>query len=154
MKTQDVINPESPSEKPKTREETVAPVILPEMWKPVADRMKVVFEPFSSAPPTAEKGTDLNQALTGVGEKHANLRGIVLLSDGDWNTGQSPDLPRPHCESRTSRYLLWESAAKSDFRIWNLLHRMLQRSESSISRCAFRFELSVGWRLTKTSKCR
>ncbi|MFN9721279.1 MAG: hypothetical protein ACK58L_21485 [Planctomycetota bacterium] len=90
MKTQDVINPESPSDKPKTREESLDSTLLPELWKPVTSRMKVVFEPFSSAPPTAEKGTDLNQALTSVGEKHANLRGIVLLSDGDWNTGQSP----------------------------------------------------------------
>ena len=90
MKTQDVVNPLAPAEKPKTREESVAPVILPELWKPVEGRMKVVFEPFSSQPPTVEKGTDLNQALQAAADKHANLRGIVLLSDGDWNMGQAP----------------------------------------------------------------
>ena len=52
MKTQDVVNPLAPAEKPRTREESVAPVILPELWKPVEGRMKVVFEPFSSQPPT------------------------------------------------------------------------------------------------------
>ncbi len=90
MKTQDVVNPLAPAEKPRTREESVAPVILPELWKPVEGRMKVVFEPFSSQPPTVEKGTDLNQALQAAADKHANLRGIVLLSDGDWNMGQAP----------------------------------------------------------------
>jgi hypothetical protein len=90
MKTQDVVNPLAPAEKPKTREESIAPVILPELWKPVEGRMKVVFEPFSSQPPTVEKGTDLNQALQAAADKHANLRGIVLLSDGDWNMGQAP----------------------------------------------------------------
>jgi hypothetical protein len=90
MKTQDVVNPLAPAEKPKTREESVAPVIQPELWKPVEGRMKVVFEPFSSQPPTVEKGTDLNQALQAAADKHANLRGIVLLSDGDWNMGQAP----------------------------------------------------------------
>ena len=90
MKTQDVINPQAPAEKPKTRADAVAPVILPELWKPLEGRLNVVFEPFSSQPPTGEKGTDLSTALQSTAEKHANLRGVVLLSDGDWNVGQSP----------------------------------------------------------------
>lgn len=90
MKTQDVINPQAPAEKPKSRVEAVAPVILPELWKPLEGRMNVVFEPFSSQPPTGEKGTDLSAALQSAADKHANLRGVVLLSDGDWNVGQSP----------------------------------------------------------------
>ncbi len=90
MKTQDVINPQAPAEKPKTRADAVAPVILPELWKQLEGRMNVVFEPFSSQPPTGEKGTDLSTALQSTAEKHANLRGVVLLSDGDWNVGQSP----------------------------------------------------------------
>ncbi len=91
MQTQDVINPQAPAEKPKTRADAVAPVILPELWKQLDGRMNVVFEPFSSQPPTGEKGTDLSTALQSTAEKHANLRGVVLLSDGDWNIGQSPD---------------------------------------------------------------
>jgi hypothetical protein len=90
MQTQDVIHPQTPAEKPNTRADAVAPVILPELWQSLAGRMKIVFEPFSSQPPTGEKGTDLSSALASTGDKYPNLRGIVLLSDGDWNTGQSP----------------------------------------------------------------
>jgi hypothetical protein len=90
MQTQDVINPQAPAEKPRKRTDAVAPALRPELWKPVEGRMKVVFEPFSSQPPTAEKATDLNQALQAAADKHANLRGLVLLSDGDWNMGQAP----------------------------------------------------------------
>ncbi len=90
MKSQDVMNPKAPAEKPTTRADAVTPVIQPELWRPVADRMNVVFEPFSSQLPTPDRGTDLNSALQSAADKHANLRGIVLLSDGDWNTGQAP----------------------------------------------------------------
>jgi len=90
MQTQDMINPQAPAEKPRKRTDAVAPVLQPDLWKPVEGRMKVVFEPFSSQPPTAEKATDLNQALQAAADKHANLRGLVLLSDGDWNMGQAP----------------------------------------------------------------
>jgi len=90
MQTQDVINPQAPAKKPRKRTDAVAPALQPELWKSLDGRMKVVFEPFSSQPPTVEKGTDLNQALQAASDKHTNLQGIVLLSDGDWNTGQSP----------------------------------------------------------------
>lgn len=90
MKTQDVINPQSLAEKPRSREAAIAPIIAPELWAPIAGRMNVVFEPFSSQPPTVEKGTDLNLALQSVSDKQANLRGVVLLSDGDWNIGKAP----------------------------------------------------------------
>ncbi len=90
MRTQDVINPQAPAEKPQTRTDAITPIIQAELWKPVEGRMRVIFEPFSSQPPTVEKGTDLNQALQAASDKHANLRGIVLLSDGDWNVGQAP----------------------------------------------------------------
>ena len=59
MHTQDVINPQAPAEKPKTRADAVAPVILPELWKQLDGRMNVIFEPFSSQPPTGEKGSRL-----------------------------------------------------------------------------------------------
>ena len=50
----------------------------------------MVFEPFSSQPDPAEEGTDLNHGLSRLLESPANLRGVVLLSDGDWNVGRSP----------------------------------------------------------------
>lgn len=48
MQTQDVMNPQAPAEKPRKRTDAVAPVLQPDLWKPVDGRMKVVFEPFSS----------------------------------------------------------------------------------------------------------
>ncbi|HIL70049.1 MAG TPA: hypothetical protein EYG38_09405, partial [Verrucomicrobia bacterium] len=52
--------------------------------------LNVVFEPFSSKLDPAEEGTDLNAGLSQVLENNSNLRGVVLLSDGDWNVGRSP----------------------------------------------------------------
>jgi hypothetical protein len=90
MQTRDVVRPQSLAEKPKKRSEVVAAAVLPEVWQAVADRMQVVLEPFSSQLPKPDRGTDLNSALQMVADKHANLRGVVLLSDGDWNTGIPP----------------------------------------------------------------
>lgn len=80
----------------QSRVASIAPFLQPEYWAPaVADRQRpiqVLIEPFSSGllPPTS--ATDLDGALQSTLEKHANLRGIVLLSDGSWNMGNSPSL--------------------------------------------------------------
>ena len=50
----------------------------------------MVFEPFSSQLDPPEEATDLNAGLSHILDNHANLRGVVLLSDGDWNVGNSP----------------------------------------------------------------
>src|SRR5262249_13204649 len=42
------------------------------------------------SPPAAGRGTDLYTPLAQASEKYRNLRGIVLISDGDWNEGQPP----------------------------------------------------------------
>lgn len=108
MQTQDVIDPLQPAAIPKTRSEFVAELIgkshtgqtapqtsqqpseLPELWRPAAANLDIVFEPFSSELETPEQGTDLNSAISKASERHDNLRGIVLLSDGDWNLGKTP----------------------------------------------------------------
>ena len=91
MKTRDVIEAQGLSDKPKSRAETIQPLISEEVWKPIdADDLSVVFEPFSSQLEPAEEATDLNAGLSQVLDTHANLRGVVLLSDGDWNIGNSP----------------------------------------------------------------
>ena len=76
---------------PKSRAETIQPLISEEVWKSseLTD-LSVVFEPFSSQLDPAEEATDLNAGLSRVLDTHANLRGVVLLSDGDWNIGNSP----------------------------------------------------------------
>ena len=79
------------SGKPKSRAETIQPLMSEEIWKPSdANDLSVVFEPFSSQLDPAEEATDLNAGLSQVLDTHANLRGVVLLSDGDWNIGNSP----------------------------------------------------------------
>ena len=81
----------SPAEKPKTRaRRDRVRSLCRNSGSRVEGRMKIVFEPFSSQPPTGEKGTDLSAALQSTADKFPNLRGVVLLSDGDWNIGQSP----------------------------------------------------------------
>ena len=94
MKTQDVIDREGSSAEPRSRAETIAPLLSEAVWKPAENEqdseLKVVFESFSSRSDPAEEATDLNHGLSQVLENHTNLRGVVLLSDGDWNTGSSP----------------------------------------------------------------
>ena len=89
-KTQDVISPNSPTAKPQLRSDVISSLVQPDLWKPVQERMKVLLEPFSAAAPVGEKGTDLYSALQSTSEKHAGLRSVVLISDGDWNTGEAP----------------------------------------------------------------
>ena len=92
MKTRDVIDGQDLDQKsPKSRAETIQPLMSEEIWKSSdAGDLNVVFEPFSSQLEPAEEATDLNAGLSQVLDTHANLRGVVLLSDGDWNIGNSP----------------------------------------------------------------
>ncbi len=71
-----------------TRHEAIAPLAEPGTWSKLHDRMNVVVQPFST--PQAGHGTDLYDPLAKAPEKIANLRGIVLASDGDWNEGPPP----------------------------------------------------------------
>ena len=90
MKTQDVFTDDNV----QSRVEIIHPLLEESVWKPTEDvktnDLEIVFEPFSSQLDPAEEGTDLNAGLTRVLENHSNLRGVVLLSDGDWNVGDSP----------------------------------------------------------------
>ena len=91
MKTQDVINEQDTSEARKSRAETIEPLLSEDIWKSEEDsELNVVFEPFSSLLDPAEEATDINAGLSHIFENHSNLRGVVLLSDGDWNVGKSP----------------------------------------------------------------
>lgn len=91
MKTRDVVDTQDLSNKPKSRAETIQPLMSEEIWNPSnANDLSVVFEPFSSQLEPAAEATDLNAGLSQVLDTHANLRGVVLLSDGDWNIGNSP----------------------------------------------------------------
>jgi hypothetical protein len=93
MQTRDVVDRRQPSVPPRTRAEAVAPLVEllrkpPAGRDPVGHTLEVVSQPF--AEPREGHGTDINAALVDALEKNVNLRGIVLLSDGDWNEGRPP----------------------------------------------------------------
>ena len=91
METRDVFKDQDLSSERKSRAETIQPLMSEEVWKPSdTTDLNVVFEPFSSQLDPPEEATDLNAGLAHVLDNHANLRGVVLLSDGDWNVGNSP----------------------------------------------------------------
>ncbi|MDG1358490.1 MAG: hypothetical protein P8P36_09880 [Akkermansiaceae bacterium] len=60
------------------------------------DKNRVIELPFSAPPqindPVAQSlaGTDIFSAIEKTLENHDNIRAIVLLTDGDWNTGTQP----------------------------------------------------------------
>jgi hypothetical protein len=90
MQTRDVIDAANPAADPKSRLELAKPLMDAAAWKEIAQRMDVVVEPFSSGEQPPEEGTDIAAALAQAAEKHPRLSAVVLLSDGDWNTGSPP----------------------------------------------------------------
>jgi hypothetical protein len=116
METRDVVAADQPSSSATTRSQAVAPMADPASWDQLRQRMNVVIQPFSSpsagagngagatpsgtpgngiakadgAPTPSGHGTDLFEPLARAPERIANLRGIVLATDGDWNEGPPP----------------------------------------------------------------
>lgn len=90
MKTRDVVDGKTTSADPISRAESIEPLLEAAVWKPADAELNVVFEPFSSQLEPPEEGTDLNAGLLHALEGQVNLRGVVVLSDGDWNVGKSP----------------------------------------------------------------
>ena len=90
MDTRDVINESAPSSAPASRTESITPLTSPAIWQSLSQRMDVVVEPFSSSLESASDGTDIDGALSKVMDQHPRLRSVVLISDGDWNTGNAP----------------------------------------------------------------
>jgi hypothetical protein len=88
METRDFLQSSPSSSQPVTRTAGIAPLVDPAAWKKLEEKMAVIIQPFS--PPQAGRGSDLYQPLADAPEKIANLRAVVLLSDGDWNEGPPP----------------------------------------------------------------
>ena len=66
-------------------------------WLPLEQGAKLSIEDFANPPSAAnplplgaEEGTDLNAALETVLQRGRNLKAVLVLSDGDWNIGNSP----------------------------------------------------------------
>ena len=88
MATRDALDPSKPGSAPQTRHDAAQPLTLSSTWSKLRERMNVVIQPFSTT--EAGRGTDLYDPLASTPEKIPNLRGIVLVSDGDWNEGPPP----------------------------------------------------------------
>lgn len=88
METRDVVDPRHLTTPPRTRREAIADLTTPAAWQSLDERVNVIVQPF--AEPREGHGTDLNAPLIEALEKHATLRGVVLISDGDWNEGDPP----------------------------------------------------------------
>lgn len=86
MQTQDVLVEGSAI----SRAEFISPILRDEVWEVASGSLDVIRESFSSTLDVPAAGTDLSEALASAMKDHENLRGIVLLSDGDWNVGEAP----------------------------------------------------------------
>lgn len=90
MATADVLPEGESVGTPLTRAAVTQSLVGAEDWGELEGDLKLVFEDFSSEEDPVESATDLNGALDRTIEEHPNLRGVVLISDGDWNIGNSP----------------------------------------------------------------
>ncbi len=113
MDTRDVLDANSPKAEPKSRAESVKPLVDPAAWDELRQRMDVVIEPFSSAEEPPEEGTDLNGALAQAMEKHPRLAAVVLASDGDGTPASRRRRPRRGCGCARCRSSRCRSGAES-----------------------------------------
>ncbi len=108
MKTRDVVV----TNRATSRAEWLAKERTNQFWKPLEKSAKVLVEDFATSKSTplpalspsdgervaagrergvpTDDGTDLNAALESVLKRQRNLKAVLLLTDGDWNLGQSP----------------------------------------------------------------
>jgi hypothetical protein len=89
MTTADVPNPNGGTEG-LTRTAAAEALANPEKWEPLKKDFDVHSTTFSSTLANPAEGTDINEALSKALDDHPQLKGVVLLSDGDWNTGNAP----------------------------------------------------------------
>ena len=79
-----------------SRSELTQNILTSEFYLPLLEdgKTRVDIETFGASPespePGQEAGTNLEGALDRLLENRPNLRSVVLLSDGDWNQGQTP----------------------------------------------------------------
>jgi len=82
------------------RQEWITSKLGTDTLAPIQKTSRVVVDAFD-APPDQEKpegvtnlieGTDLNQALESALQRESNLKAVLVLTDGDWNLGDSPAL--------------------------------------------------------------
>jgi hypothetical protein len=115
MQTQDVIAEDMPTQPPLTREEAIEPLLAKEVWAPLASKLDIEMAPFPAAEDNRANGTDLAGPLAATLSNYKNLRGVVLLSDGDWNMGEPP--ARAAARLRTKGVPVFPMAVGSESRL-------------------------------------
>lgn len=76
-----------------TRNDWVNKRMESEFWKPLEGTFKVSVERLSELveyDEDEELGTNLDEGLRVAKRRHDNTRAMIVLSDGDWNQGESP----------------------------------------------------------------
>ena len=89
MATADVVDPDAPGANPASRNSLADELDSATDWEALSSDFEIVRQDFSGAP---SDSTNIGDALTEILEQESQLRGIVLLSDGDWNAGAAPNL--------------------------------------------------------------
>ena len=92
MDTRDVVDPDQIRAEPLARSAGVERALSAVSWDRLKGKVDVIQQRFGASDPTTDRrqATDLDAALEAARTAHANLRAVVLLSDGDWNQGPSP----------------------------------------------------------------
>jgi hypothetical protein len=90
MKTADMATGEGSAAELETRAAWASRLTHRSRWAAVQENLEVIVEPFSSSLASPTDGTDLHAAIAGAADDHPNLRAVVVISDGDWNTGEPP----------------------------------------------------------------
>ena len=86
METRDVT--EKGSTDRVTRRASISELTNSAAWSSLEEDMDVVIQPFASA--EHHNRTDLHQPLSEAMRRFANLSGILMITDGDWNDGPAP----------------------------------------------------------------
>ncbi|MEM9282528.1 MAG: hypothetical protein AAGA96_11930 [Verrucomicrobiota bacterium] len=89
MATRDVVSDDLANGQTQTRQEVASELANQERWTRLTETFDLEFQDFGGG--EAASGTNLSKAMEDAIEQFPNLRSIVLISDGDWNTGDPPD---------------------------------------------------------------
>ena len=92
MDTRDIVDAENPLGEPVARRQWMERQLDALPWAVLEGKVDVVQHSFGSADMGADlrSATNLNAALEDARKRHENLRAAIVLSDGDWNQGDSP----------------------------------------------------------------
>ncbi|MFM7844281.1 MAG: hypothetical protein ACKPEY_08645 [Planctomycetota bacterium] len=88
MQTRDVTTGSAADAPLQTRLESVEKVTQEETWKSLQERFEVKVSAIGATDATT--GSNLHAPLIDTIDKTKNLVGVVLASDGDWNSGPAP----------------------------------------------------------------